>query len=238
MIDTIAYNQLYSNDTNKLSIYCPMDSFFDILINSIIENIISIKLNNEFLQYVTYDKLIINNISSNINFITSLPSVPYVVLVHENLQSMKKEDIFLIKNKIQNNLIINFNPNNDKILGKSLSYCVPKPQKKLNAKNNIENILVLNNIIYNSNKYRIKNFIDFDSIKSYNDIVSLIEPYDTVVCSNIIDHIIVQSFGLRTIDISNFNDLLFNNTIHNMSLSINYDIASFSNHIKKLLISK
>jgi len=234
MIDTIAYNKLYASDKNKNNIYCPMGSFFDTLINSIVDNIISIKLDHEFVSYITYNKLIINDISKNINFITSLPSIPYILLIHEDLSAMKKEDIFLIKNKIQNNLLLNFNPKNSKIFENSFSYCVPKPQKRFGIKNITKNILVLNNIKYNSVKYDIKNFIDFTTISSYNDIGDLIEPYDTIVCSNTIDHMIVQSFGVKTIDINDFNSLLINHNAKHKSLTINYDISSFSNHIKKV----
>jgi hypothetical protein len=234
MIDTIAYNKIYANTEEAINIYCPMNSFFDILVKSILNNIISINLEHKFIKYITFNKIIINDIFKNINFITTNTAIPYIIFLHENLENIKKEDLFIIKNKIQNNTIINFNPKNNKIFDNNIQYGIPKQKQKNKYTDEIKNILVLNKNNYLSDKYHIENFIDFSSVSSYNDIEHLLDGYDTVVCSHLIDHMIVQSYGIKTIDISNFNDLLSSNTVNMTRMNINYDFSSFSNKITKL----
>ena len=234
MIDYSIYNKLYANDSlvNKI-LYIKQHSFFDILIEDIVgDRILQSTLDNQNHKYATYNTVILNDIMINYRYIENLVDCSHLTfLVHEDMTRLKKEDSKIILNKIKKAKIINFNSNNNNIFEQNLNYAVPKPTN-INNTTKTKNILILGHQ-YISKNSNADNFVDFESLKSYNDIISLLQPYKLVVYNHHIESIMAQSMGCDTVRIDRF--IQSANDHDNTENKINYDFSSFSAKLKKLL---
>lgn len=234
MIDYSIYNKLYANDSlvNK-TLYIKQHSLFDVLIEEIIgDKILQSTLNNQNHKYAIYNSIILNDIMTHYRYIDSLTDCSHLtLLVHEDLTRLKKEDSRIILNKIKQAKIINFNPINNSIFGQHLNYAVPKPTNP-NNEPKTKSILILGNqsISKNSNT---DNFVDFDSLKSYNDIMNLLQPYKLVVYNYGIESIMAKSMGCDAVRIDQFVQSIQKHD--QTETKINYDFSSFSAKLKKLL---
>lgn len=234
MIDYSIYNKLYANDSlvNKI-LYIKQYSLFDILIEDIIgDKILQSTLNNQNHKYAIYNSVILNDIMTHYRYIESLTDCSHITfLVHEDLTRLKKEDSRIILNKIKQAKIINFNPINNSIFGQNLNYAVPKPNNP-NNESKTKNILILGSHSTSKNP-NVDNFIDFDSLKSYNDIMNLLQPYKLVVYNHHIESIMAKSIGCDTVRIDKFAQSI--QECDRTETKINYDFSSFSAKLKKLL---
>lgn len=235
MIDYAIYNKLYANDNtvNKI-LYIKQHSLFDTLIEEVIgDKILQSTMDNPNHKYAIYNTIILNDVMPNYRYVESLADCSHIIfLVHEDLTRLKKEDTRIVLHKIQKSKVINFNPKNHSIFDHTIEYAVPKPVG-FNSITKNKNILILGNQ-YTSKDSNADNFIDFNSLQSYNDIMNLLKPYKLVVYNHLVESIMAKSIGCDTVRSDKFSQNTQDQN-HMKEYKINYDFSSFSSKFKKLL---
>lgn len=241
------YNRIYNN-RNSLIHYISSNSSFDLLMEKILGDHI-IQLNNyKSTNFFTIKNIILNDYERLIhdnNFFNSCLqngiSKP-ILFVHQDISSIKKEDILLIKERLKKINVINLEQNNSKIFDNTLNIGIPKiNQKEFVQQDKICFINTTQNPVFGkliddlNRSYKTDSLVDFMSYENYDNLVSYLSSYKLVIFSNYIDGIVASSAGCQVLS---SKDLIKNKQIvwnSNQKLTPNYDFTSFSKQIMKAL---
>jgi hypothetical protein len=240
------YNKLYCKNNNSLIHYINNGSSFDLLIDHAFgEKIIRIN-NSDVSEYLTLKSVLINNYQSYImsdsyqNYYMS-GEHDKVVFIHSDISYMKKEDIFLIKNRLQKFTIINLIESNNDLFDTNINIALPKI-KISNPSAKRDRVLIIDNNNYKDIAHILKqtniDVIDFSSHKDYYSLINSLADYNLVVYKNYIDNIVALSAGCSTIssiDILKNQRIVPSNISHANNTKINYDFATFSKILSKVI---
>ena len=240
------YNKIYSGKNNSLIHYINHKSSFDLLIEKILgEHIIRLDDISES-NYFTMKNIIFNNYelfihnNSIINLCSQNGIIKPILFVHQDISSLKKEDLVLIKERLKSLTVINLEAKNSKIFDKTIDLSIPRPPTK---DNNREKVCVINtsqnstmlDLIHNLNKsYKVDVLVDFVPFINYDSLVDHLSSYRLVVFSNTVDGMVAYSAGCQVL--SSFS-LIKNKKIaldNTDQFNINHDFASFSKQIMKV----
>lgn len=238
------YNRIYNN-RNSLIHYISSNSSFDLLIEKIIGDHV-IQFEKYKPNFFTVKNIILNDYELLIHDGNLLNSCLQnginkpILFVHQDISSIKKEDIVLIKERLKNINVINLEQNNSKIFDKTLNIGIPKIKlKETDQQNKICFINTTKNPIFNelidslSRSYKTNILVDFMSYENYDNLVNYLSSYRLVIFSNYIDGVVASSAGCQVLSTK---DLIKNKQVvwdGAQKLTPNYDFASFSKQIMK-----
>jgi hypothetical protein len=238
MLNSILYNRLYERDEhiNKI-LYIKAKSLFDVIVEMVLsDKIISSTINNPYNGYIIYNQIIINDVTPHYKLIDNLEDSSHLIIfLHEDLDRLKTEDTMIVCSKIKQSKVINFHTKSKLNPGTGIQYAIPKPPK-INDEQRHKNLLILGQNI----RSKITNadiVVDFDELRSYNDIVSLLQQYKVVACDHVVEKMLAQSMGCKTIGCGNIVSDIANEAYDN-NLKINYDFKSFTAQLNKLVNNK
>jgi hypothetical protein len=170
----------------------------------------------------------------------------FTLFIHDDMSYLKKEDIFLIKQRLSLFNVINLHPNNNKIFEKNLRIAIPKTKNTSKIKNDKILILdknhdkILTDIIYDMGGVsKIEVLIDFSKYMDYNKLVEYFSTYALIICSNILDSYVAISSGSSAIfmkDIIEQKTINSKNIMNSNNTSLNYDFKTFANQLKKAML--
>jgi len=238
------YNQLYAKNPNSLIHYIDSLSCFDLLIDYMMHDDIVRFDNISIGQYFTIKNILLNDYKLFIAsgqpdayFLFAQPEASNL-FIHTDISFMKREDIFLIKNRLSAFNVINFHPDNKKIFENTIQPAVPKIKISSNHKNN--KILILDNSYHTHLSEILKktqiDLIDFKLYQDYYSLINKISEYSLVIYSNYIDGIVSQSAGCPIIpshSILKNKKIIQSDIITNQK--INYDLNTFSKQLIKAI---
>lgn len=240
------YNQLYAKNSNSLIHYINSVGSFDLLIDLMMNDDI-VRFNNLSIgQYFTIKNILLNDyklfISGNqeeIYFLSAKLTTP-TLFIHTDISFMKKEDIFLIKNRLSSFNVINLHPQNKQIFENTIQPAIPKIKVSSVEKNN--KILILDNCYYQHlseilSKTPIE-LIDFKQYQDYYSLINKISQYSLVIYSNYIDGLVSRSVGCSTIPSSSIlknKKIIQSDIITTGDEKLNYDFNTFSKQLIKAI---
>lgn len=240
------YNQLYGKNHNSLIHYINHNSSFDLLMDHMFNEKI-VRLNYvSGCEYFTLNTAILNNYESlivpdtNQNYYVSNEQNK-IVFIHSDISYMKKEDIYLIKNRLEKFTVINMINSNNHLFDNNITLAVPKI-KVSNPNKKQQSILIIDNLNNKDIASIIKDtnidVIDFSAYRDYYSLINSLSDYSLVVYKNHIDNIVALSAGCSTIssiDILKNKKILSSNINNINNTKINYDFSTFSKILSKVM---
>jgi hypothetical protein len=239
------YNKIYNKNPNSFTHYINNNSSFDLLIEEIFGDEI-IRIDDEQQsEYFTIKTIILNNYNTAIGN-SAIKNQYYlesnlnnmVVFMHSDIHNFKREDIFLIKNRLQNFNTINLCKNNNLIFNNNMELSLPKTKIKNKGTDKILLIDNLKNIDITkiSKNLNIDKLVDFSRYTNYNQLLENLSTYSLVICSHPVDSLVASSVGCGTIFT---NNVIMDQKIDKSKIiynqKINYDFATFSSVLRKLM---
>lgn len=231
---------MYSKNTSSLVHYINSVSCFDLLIEHMYGNNIVRFSDQTQGKYFTVKSMVLNDYRPFVSGKYENKQIENINLcIHTDLSFMKKEDIFLIQNRLKMFNIINFHPNNKNIFETTIIPAVPKIKSDIKNKRNNRILIIdqgykshLSNIL---EKTTI-DLIDFEIYKDYYTLINKLSEYPLVVYTNHIDGLVSASAGCSIVDSSSViknKKILQSDVITNQK--INYDFDTFSKILTKAL---